>query len=103
MLVVVPHTPMHDIRTPLYRSFGRKVEDIIVVYDKAILDLKDYRILRGRAEQIFSKLNDRNIALLLTGSYAACIIVYDVMRELGFEPRLLLYDSHLRRYFEVSV
>jgi hypothetical protein len=101
-IVVIPHTPLHDIRTPLYKSFGGNIEDIVVVYDKAILENSDdYEELKQVAMKKLSKLNGKKVALLLTGSYAACVIVYDVLRDNGFDVILLQYDSHLKRYLEV--
>jgi len=102
VIVIIPHTPIHDVRTPLYKSFGYRIEDVIIIYDKVILTQADYVLLKKKAKEILSNLNDQDVGLLLTGSYAACVIVYRVMIELGLKPRLLQYDPHMRRYFEVT-
>lgn len=100
--MVIPHTPLHDVRTPLYKTFGSSIEDVVVVYDKAIFEKPDdYEELKRAAMKKLSKLNGKKVALLLTGSYAACVIVYDVLRDNGFDVILLQYDSHLKKYLEV--
>jgi hypothetical protein len=101
--VIIPHTPMHDVRTTLYRTFGDAVEDIIIVYDKEILNVDDYKHLLREARLKLSKLNKSKVALLLTGSYAACVIVYKTLLEYGYDVSLLQYDAHLKKYIEVSV
>ena len=98
LTVIIPHTPLHDVRTTLYKTFGSKVEDILVIYDKAILDSDDYDRLKVEAREKLSKLNGKKVALLLTGSYAACILVYEVLRENNCKVTLLQYDAHLKRY-----
>jgi hypothetical protein len=98
MPIVVPHTSLHDIRTPLYKSLGRSIGDILVVYDKAILGAEDYPLLRKIAEEKLAPLAKSRVGLVLTGSYAACIIVYDVLKSYGCNVVLLQYDPHLRLY-----
>jgi hypothetical protein len=101
-IVVIPHTPLHDVRTTLYKTFGDNINNIVIVYDKAILELADYVELEQEARRKLSKLDGKKVALLLTGSYAACIIVYKTLLEYGFNVCLLQYDAHLKRYIEVS-
>jgi hypothetical protein len=101
MIVVIPHTPLHDIRTTLYKTFGSEVDDVIIVYDKAILDPEDYMYLKSAAKEKLSKLIWKKVALLLTGSYAACVIVYKILLDYGCDVSLLQYDAHLKRYVEV--
>jgi len=103
MTVIVPHTPLHDIRTTLYKTFGNEVSDIVIVYDKAILDPEDYMYLKRVAKEKLSKLNGKKVALLLTGSYAACIMVYKILLEYNCDITLLQYDAHLKRYLAVEV
>jgi hypothetical protein len=103
LTVVVPHTPLHDIRTTLYKTFGDNINNIVIAYDKAILEPADYVELEQEARRKLSKLDGKKVALLLTGSYAACIIVYKTLLEYGFDVSLLQYDAHLKKYVEVSI
>jgi len=102
LTVVIPHTPLHDVRTTLYKTFGDNIEDVIIVYEKAILDTTDYDDLKREARHKLSKLNKSKVALLLTGSYAACIIVYKILLDNNCDISLLQYDAHLKRYVEVT-
>jgi nitrogenase molybdenum-iron protein alpha/beta subunit len=102
-IVVVPHTPLHDIRTPLYRQFGDKISDIVIIYPKTILDtLEDYENLKTQAEQMLPFLNGKKVALLLTGSYAAVCIIYKFLLDHGFDVILLQYDAHRKRYLVIT-
>jgi hypothetical protein len=101
-IVLVPHVPLHDIRTPLYRQFGDKVDDIIIVYPKTILDAQDYENLKSQTKQLLPQLNGKKIALLLTGSYAAICLVYKVLLDHGFDVILLQYDAHRKRYLVIT-
>jgi hypothetical protein len=101
--IVIPHTPMHDVRTTLYKTFGNNIGRIIIVYDKEILEAEDYAILTQEARRKLSNLNSKRIALLLTGSYAACIVVYKILCEYGYNVTVLQYDSHQKKYLEVVV
>jgi hypothetical protein len=101
LTVVIPHTSLHDVRTPLLRTFGREVWDILVVYDKAVLNLEDYPQLKYAAEEKLKDLRGKRVGLILGGSYAACLIVYRTLMDLGCEVLLLQYDPRLRRYVEV--
>lgn len=101
-IVLVPHVPLHDIRTPLYRQFGDKVDDIIIVYPKTILDVQDYENLKSQTKQLLPQLNGKKIALLLTGSYAAICLVYKVLLDHGFDVILLQYDAHRKRYLVIT-
>jgi len=99
--VIVPHTSLHDIRTPLYKALGDRVGDVVVLYDKVILEPSDYPDLKRVAEEKLRGLSVSSVYLVLTGSYAACVLVYGVLRDLGFDVTLLQYDPHLRTYVEV--
>jgi len=101
-IVLVPHTPLHDIRTPLYKQFGDQIDDIFIIYPKTILDtLEDYENLKTQTEQILPQLNGKKIALLLTGSYAAVCLVYKILLDHGFDVILLQYDAHRKRYLVI--
>jgi len=103
LTVVVPHTPLHDIRTTLYKTFGDNINNIVIAYDKAILEPADYVELEQEARRKLSKLNRKKVALLLTGSYAACVIVYKILLDYGCDVSLLQYNAHLKKYVEVSI
>jgi len=97
-VVVIPHLTFHEVRTPLLRTIPKdEIDDIVVVYEKAILDGEDYKHLRRVAVEKLSKHANSKFALVLTGSYAACVIIYDVLRQLG-DVVLLQYDPNKRRY-----
>jgi hypothetical protein len=59
--------------------------------------------LKRAAKEKLSKLNGKKVALLLTGSYAACILVYKELLENDCNVTLLQYDAHLKRYLAVEV
>jgi hypothetical protein len=97
--VIVPHTPLHEIRTALYKTLGEQIDDIVVLYDKMILfDANDYDELERQAKLKLSGLNCDKVALVLTGSYAACIIAYRLLKRFGFNIDLLQYDAKSRMY-----
>ena len=97
-VVVIPHLTFHEVRTPLLKTIPKEeIEDIIVVYEKAILDGNDYTHLRRVAVEKLARYRDSKFALLLTGSYAACVIIYDVLKQLG-DVVLLQYDPDKRKY-----
>jgi hypothetical protein len=107
LTVIVPHTSLHSIRSALYRTYDNKYDfDIIVLYDKDLLEPEDYPALKREAYNKLSQLSqqhhDSKVALCLTGSYAACVIVYDILRKLNYDVILLQFDVHRKRYIELS-
>jgi len=98
-IVVIPHLTFHDVRTALIKTIHKDlIDDVVVVYEKAILNSDDYVKLRSVAVEKLSKYSGRDFALVLTGSYAACIIVYDVIKSLGGKVVLLQYSPGKRKY-----
>jgi len=98
MIAIVPHSTYHNIRTPLLKVL-RRVDDIIVLYEKDILEEEDYPILERRAYEVASELRKKGVgrvAIVLTGSYLACILTYEAFRD--FKPILLQWDSRRRTY-----
>jgi hypothetical protein len=102
LTIIIPHSIQHEVRTPLYKTLGPKAGDVIVVYDKAVLMPRDYVELKQVAREKLGSLNGKEVALLLAGSHAACVVVYEVLRELGCDVTLLQYDAYLRRYVVVK-
>lgn len=100
MLVVIPHPTTHPIRSAILRQFRDEVKDIILLDDIGIFrDSRDYERYKVKVEEKLKELdNSDEIALVLTGSYAACIIAYEELRRLGFRIKLLQYDAIGKRY-----
>jgi len=100
MIVVVPHSTYHNIRGPALRALGR-IDDIIVVMEKDILDDADYPIIYQQAREVARSLKGqgvKEVALVLTGSYLASVLVYRALLEEGFNIVFLQWDSRRRSY-----
>ena len=102
-VVVVPHLTFHDVKTPLLKTFPpSKILDVVVIYEKYILDNDDYKELPKRVVEKISKYGDCTFALVLTGSYVACLLTYDLLRRLNKNVILLQY-SQSKKVYEVIV
>lgn len=99
-VVILPHTTYHNIRGPAIRALGR-VDDIVVVLEKDVLEEGDFHELYRRAREVAEDLRSRGfreVALVLTGSYLACVLVYRALLEEGLRVTLLQWDPRRKSY-----
>jgi hypothetical protein len=99
-VVILPHTTYHNIRSPLLRTLGR-VDGIIVLVEKDVLDYADFAEVYRRAREVVEGLRGegiREVAIVLTGSYLACVLAYKAFAEQGFDVILLQWDSRSKSY-----
>jgi hypothetical protein len=100
VIVIVPHSTYHNIRGPAIRALGR-VDDIVVVLEKDVLEEGDFHALYQRSREIAEDLRSkgvREVALVLTGSYLACALVYRALLEEGLRVTLLQWDPRRKSY-----
>jgi hypothetical protein len=100
VIVVIPHSTYHNIRGPAVKALGR-IDDIIVVLEKDVLEDVDFQELYKRAREVANSLKSKDInkvALVLTGSYLACVLTYRALVEEGLSIILLQWDPRRKGY-----
>jgi hypothetical protein len=102
-IAVVPHLPQYDVRGALRKTYGDKVKDVVILSNKTFITSDDLNEVKEEMKRAIKKLKSKRVALVLTGSYLACIMAYEMLQQEGFDVVLLTYQRETKNYWEARI